>query len=227
MEPVATFYDKDGFKTLVFDNAMPEHAVEQWLSARKSIKFYKTIQDKMPMSFRVCPVNVDQRADWFDLDNWLEPYLKQFNSDLDIKTGFARSFINLYQKGDHIHIHPDLDKRFFKDDEMYAVALLFLTPDEYIVDPTDSGFVVNNTFDTRDFIVHNKFNRLILMDARSLHEPVVPTDDLQRLTLYAGYTIAPRNNVADRLRQEKRLSEMGKVPGTQYQFNHADWINVT
>ena len=225
MDQVSTYYDKFGFKTLVFDNAMPESAMAKWQSVRKDIKFYKTIQNQMPMDFRVTPVNEQERHDYFELDDWLEPYLKVYHPNFDVKTSFARSFINCYEKGNHIKIHPDMHHTL-PDEDLYVVMLLFLTPDEYINDPTDCGFIVNNSYETKDFIVHNKFNRMILMDARSLHEPVVPTDDVQRLTLYSGYTISPKNNAPDRLKNEKRLTEMGKVPGTRYQFNHADWIKV-
>ena len=65
------------------------------------------------------------------------------------------------------------------------------------------------------------------MDARSLHEPMVPTDNLQRLTLYAGYTISPKANpVVDR--RERTLDTVGNIPGTQYyvdksDFQYVDW----
>ena len=226
MEPVATFYDNNGFKTLVFDNAMPESAVSLWLEARKNIKFYKTVHDKIPMDFRVYPVNTQDRKNFFNLNSWLQPYLTAFHKDLDVDKGFARSFINCYQKNDHIRVHADLNPKDFTDEELYAVVLLFLTPDEYINDPTDCGFVINNSFTTKDFIVHNKFNRMVIMDARSLHEPVVPTDNFQRLTLYAGYTISPNNDALSRVSRENRLIEFGQVPGTRYEFNESDWINV-
>ena len=105
------------------------------------------------------------------------------------------------------------------------MVLTFLTPDSYINDPSDCGFIINNTFNTRDFIIDNKFNRMVLMDARSLHEPMVPTDNLQRLTLYAGYTISPKANpVVDR--RERTLDTVGNIPGTQYYVDKSDFQYV-
>ena len=129
------------------------------------------------------------------------------------------------QKGDFIKVHADINGDKFSDDDLYLVVLIFLTPDSYINDPSDCGFIINNTFNTRDFIIDNKFNRMVLMDARSLHEPMVPTDNLQRLTLYAGYTISPKANpVVDR--RERTLDTVGNIPGTQYYVDKSDFQYV-
>ena len=224
MEPVETFYDSRGFKTLVFDDVMPQYAIDRWLEYRKQIKFYKTLQQAIPMSFRVRAVLQDERDKWFKLHDWIEPYLKHYNEKLSVKN-FRRSFINFYQKGDFIKVHADINGDNFSDDDLYLVVLIFLTPDSYINDPSDCGFIINNTFNTRDFIIDNKFNRMVLMDARSLHEPMVPTDNLQRLTLYAGYTISPKANpVVDR--RERTLDTVGNIPGTQYYVDKSDFQYV-
>ena len=73
MEPVETFYDSRGFKTLVFDDVMPQYAIDRWLEYRKQIKFYKTLQQAIPMSFRVRAVLQDERDKWFKLHDWIEP----------------------------------------------------------------------------------------------------------------------------------------------------------
>jgi len=225
-DPIATFTDSRGYKTMVFDNVMPDDVANTWLEQRQSVKFYKTKQQRIPMSFRVHAVNWRERKSLFNLHDWIVPYLKQWHPDLTAD-GFARSFINLYQKNDYIRVHADLDDRDFGDEDAYCVALVFLTPDNYIKNPQDCGFVVNNSFSTRDFVVHNKFNRLILMDARSLHEPIVPTDDVQRLTLYAGYTISPKLiKRKDGSSNESRRIEKGEVPGTQYTLELSDFIFV-
>jgi hypothetical protein len=64
------------------------------------------------------------------------------------------------------------------------------------------------------------------MDARSLHEPCVPSDDVQRLTLYAGYSISQLNKSFTRVARENKLIERGMVPGTNYQFELNDFIFV-
>jgi len=61
------------------------------------------------------------------------------------------------------------------------------------------------------------------MDARCYHEPVVPTDNFQRLTLYAGYTISPLHKRRDK-RKELMLIESGIVPGTNYTFDPNDYV---
>ena len=226
MDLIQTIYDSRGFKTMVFDNAMPESVANKWLDQRRSVKFYKTKQHQIPMSFRVHAVNAKERESLFSLSDWLEPYLKEYHPDLSESNSFSRSFINCYQKNDHIRVHADLNASDFGDEHLYAVVLLFLTPDEYITDPTDCGFVVNNSMTTRDNIIDNKFNRLIIMDARSLHEPCVPSDDVQRLTLYAGYTISELNKSFTRVARENKLIERGLVPGTNYQFELNDFIFV-
>lgn len=224
---IRDFRDSRGYKTMVFDNAMPAEIADKWLSQRQSVKFFKTKQDRIPMSFRVHAVNWRERDSLFSLQDWIEPYIKEWHSDLSASTSFARSFINLYQKGDYIKVHADLNENTFGDEDAYCVAILFLTPDSYIKDSNDCGFVVNNTPETRDNIIPNKFNRLILMDARSLHEPIVPTDDVQRLTLYAGYTISDKLILReDGPSREARMIEMGMVPGTQYTLQLSDYIFV-
>ena len=145
MEPVETFYDSRGFKTLVFDDVMPQYAIDRWLEYRKQIKFYKTLQQAIPMSFRVRAVLQDERDKWFKLHDWIEPYLKHYNEKLSVKN-FRRSFINFYQKGDFIKVHADINGDKFSDDDLYLVVLIFLTPDSYINDPSDCGFIINNTF---------------------------------------------------------------------------------
>jgi hypothetical protein len=61
------------------------------------------------------------------------------------------------------------------------------------------------------------------MDARCYHEPVVPSDNFQRLTLYAGYSISPL--LRDRgKRIEKYQILQGVVPGTQYTFDTEDYV---
>lgn len=225
-EPIATFTDVRGYKSMVFDNAMPPEVVDQWLAQRRSLPFYKTKQDKIPMDFRVHAVNWRERDSLFSLNDWIEPYLKQWHPELTTK-GFARSFINLYQKDDHIRIHADLNWNDFGDEHAYCVVILFLTPDSYIDDPQDCGFIINNSHETKDFVVHNKFNRMVLMDARSLHEPNVPSDDVQRLTLYSGYSIS--DMLEERLpgqSREARLIENGCVPGTNYTFELNNYIFV-
>ena len=143
-----------------------------------------------------------------------------FNIDRNNWVFYPMSEIN---KDDHIRNHADLTPSEWTDEHLYCVALLFLTPDSYINDATDCGFVVNDGPDTNTLIVHNKFNRLILMDARCYHEPVVPTDNFQRLTLYAGYTKSPLLKKKDFIR-EKLLIENGVVPGTNYTFDINDYV---
>lgn len=227
-DPIVTFTDSRGCRTMVFDNAMPESVANKWLEQRRSVKFYKTKehQNGIPMSFRVHAVNWHERKSFFDLHDWIVPYLKQWNPDLTADN-FVRSFINLYQKDDYIRVHADVNEHGRGEDDAYCVALLFLTPDNYIDDPQDCGFIVNNNFDTRDFVVHNKFNRLVLMDARSLHEPVVPSNNVQRLTLYAGYTLNPEFiKRRPGPSSEIRRIEKGEVPGTQYTLELSDYIFV-
>ena len=61
------------------------------------------------------------------------------------------------------------------------------------------------------------------MDARCYHEPVCPSDDVQRLTLYAGYTVSPLMKVRD-ARREKYQIMQGGVPGTNYTFYHDNYV---
>ena len=223
MEPIATHFDSRGHKTTVYDNVMPQEAIDLWTSQRKQIKFYKTIQDRIPMSFRVHAVDREERDSFFALQDWIGPYLKDWHEDITTDH-FNRSFINCYQKDDHILLHADLDAKQWSDDHRTCVALLFLTPDSYINDPDDCGFIISDGPDTNNnFVVSNKFNRLILMDARSYHEPIVPSDNVQRLTLYAGYTLSPLMVVRD-ARREKFQIMTGVVPGTNYTFDVNDYV---
>ena len=219
---ISTYFDKQGHKTTVYDNAMPQEIADSWLEQRRDVKFYKALEDKIPMSFRVHALNGNERDSLLHINDWIEPYLHDWHEDLTVDK-FARSFINCYQKGDHIRNHADLTPSEWTDEHLYCVALLFLTPDSYINDATDCGFVVNDGPDTNTFVVHNKFNRLVLMDARCYHEPVVPTDNFQRLTLYAGYTISPLHKRRDK-RKELMLIESGVVPGTNYTFDPDDYV---
>lgn len=225
MERVATHFDSRGHKTTVYDNVMPQEAIDLWTEQRKQIKFYKTVQDKIPMSFRVHALDTDERDSFLALQDWIGPYLKDWHEDLtSASERFARSFINCYQKDDHIRLHADLHPDEWSDEHCYCVALMYLTPDSYINDPDDCGFIISDGPDTdNNFVVSNKFNRLILMDARCYHEPVVPSDNVQRLTLYAGYTISPLLKVREK-RREKYLITMGVVPGTNYTFDHDDYV---
>ena len=100
MDLIQTIYDSRGFKTMVFDNAMPESIANKWLDQRRSVKFYKTKQNKIPMSFRVHAVNAKERESLFSLSGWLEPYLKEYHPDLSESDSFSRSFINCYQKNE-------------------------------------------------------------------------------------------------------------------------------
>ena len=219
---VATYFDKAGHKTTVYDNVMPQEFADSWLEQRRDVKFYKTLEDKIPMSFRVHALNREERDSLLHINDWIGPYLNDWHEGLTTDN-FVRSFINCYQKDDYIRNHADLTPSEWTDEHLYCVALLFLTPDTYINDATDCGFVVNDGPDTNTLIVHNKFNRLILMDARSYHEPVVPTDNFQRLTLYAGYTKSPLLKKKD-FRREKLLIENGVVPGTNYTFDINDYV---
>jgi hypothetical protein len=223
MDLVATHFDGRGYKTTVYDNVMPQEAIDSWTEQRKQIKFYKTRQNKIPMSFRVHAVDADERNSFFALKDWIGLYLKDWHEDLTTDH-FARSFINCYQKDDHIRLHADLNAKDWSDEHRYCVGVMFLTPDSYINDPGDCGFVVSDGPNTNnDFVVPNKFNRLILMDARCYHEPVVPSDNFQRLTLYAGYSISPL--LRDRgKRIEKYQILQGVVPGTQYTFDTEDYV---
>ena len=218
----ATYFDKFGYKTTVYDNVMPQEIADSWLEQRRGVKFYKALEDKISMSFRVHALNGYERDSLLHIDDWIDPFLNDWHEGLN-KNNFVRSFINCYQKGDHIRNHSDLAPTDWTDEHLYCVALLFLTPDSYINDATDCGFVVNDGPDTKTFMIHNKFNRLVLMDARSYHEPVVPTDDFQRLTLYAGYTISPLLKRRDK-RKELMLIESGVVPGTNYTFDVNDFV---
>jgi hypothetical protein len=223
MEPVATHFDSRGHKTTVYDNVMPQEAIDLWTSQRKQIKFYKTIEDKIPMSFRVHAVDREERDSFFALQDWIGPYLKDWHEDLTTDH-FARSFINCYQKDDHIRLHVDLRPEEWSDEHFYCVALMYLTPDSYINDPDDCGFIISDGPGTdNNFVVPNKFNRLILMDARCYHEPVVPSDNVQRLTLYAGYTLSPLMRVRD-VRREKYQIMTGYVPGTNYTFDVNNYV---
>lgn len=223
MEPIATHFDSRGHKTTVYDNVMPQEAIDLWTNQRKQIKFYKTIEDKIPMSFRVHAVDREERDSFFALQDWIGPYLKDWHKDLTTDH-FARSFINCYQKDDHIRLHVDLRPEEWSDEHLYCVALMYLTPDSYINDPDDCGFIISDGPGTdNNFVVPNKFNRLILMDARSNHEPVVPSDNVQRLTLYAGYTLSPLMRVRD-VRREKYQIMTGYVPGTNYTFDVNDYV---
>lgn len=223
MEPIATHFDSRGHKTTVYDNVMPQEAIDLWTNQRKQIKFYKTIEDKIPMSFRVHAVDREERDSFFALQDWIGPYLKDWHEDLTTDH-FSRSFINCYQKDDHIRLHADLDANIWSDEHRTCVALMFLTPDSYINNPDDCGFIVSDGPGTdNNFVISNKFNRLILMDARSNHEPVVPSDNVQRLTLYAGYTLSPLIRVRD-VRREKYQIMAGYVPGTNYTFDVNDYV---
>jgi len=227
MERVATHLDGGGHLTTVYDNAMPDEVIKLWTEQRKQVKFYKVLQDKIPMSFRVHAVDNDERVSLFDLHDWMGPYLNDWHEGLSAtspKDQFVRSFINCYQKGDHIRGHVDLHPDEWTDEDSYCVALVFLTPDSYINDPGDCGFAVTDGPDTdNNFVVPNKFNRLILMDARCYHEPIVPSDNFQRLTLYAGYTVSPLLKKRD-LRMEKYRILSGAVPGTNYTFDLEDYV---
>ena len=95
MERVATHFDSRGHKTTVYDNVMPQEAIDLWTEQRKQIKFYKTVQDKIPMSFRVHDLVTDERDSFLAWQDWIGPYLKDWHEDLtSASKRFDRSFIN-------------------------------------------------------------------------------------------------------------------------------------
>lgn len=236
----------DGYKVMVFDNVMPDHVIDQWLEARNNtITFKPTAFDEtitgpekqwyMP-KFKVSPIDNDTRNSVFDWESgWPLEVFKKW----DIRTTpdhFNRSFINRYVKGDNIPTHPDLWPDQVPRPNFYNVGILFLTPDEENSDPSDNGFIVRSTktganldIDFRlaehteyDIHIDNKFNRLIMMDARIHHRPNIPSDDFERLTFYIGYTNNKNNSsyhYSDS-ETEKTLIDERKVPGTTYKFKN-------
>ena len=185
-------------------------------------------------NFKVTPINNDIRQSVFDWDSgWPLDVFKKW----DIRTQpehFNRSFINRYAKGDNIPTHPDMWPEQIPRPYFYNVGILFLTPDEENADPTDNGFIVRpskgkdlQSLDFRldehkeyDIHIDNKFNRLIMMDARIHHRPNIPTDDFERLTFYIGYTNNTQHSSYhyQNPESEQELIDQRKVPGTTYKF---------
>ena len=211
-------YTIDGHKALVFDDVMSPEQVDKWRNQKQDLKFYptkfnqnNTRQYIAGTNFAVTPVFAEQRETLFSTQEWIMPYLNEFDERIKY-SDFQRSFINRYTKGCHCEAHKDINE-FKGSDDFYAVGLMFVS----IEDDTDvehNGFILHSDDYTQEVIVPHKFNRMMLFDARIIHAPQIPNCGFERLTYYFGFS-----NFSPMLRpqQEQRkfyLHHM--IPNTTY-----------
>lgn len=164
-------------KIQIYDNVLSDRLVKKWIDFyEKSVSFTLSCKEHAstigsPVFFNM-PLSLKDRTETFEIDSWLLPYIKQFDSDFNF-SHFHRSYLNVLTKGDQFNGHSDTSKR-------YLACLLFMNP--YVENGADSGFHIENIY------VENKFNRMIVFDGRLFHKAQVPSDDFVRLTLYLGFS---------------------------------------
>ena len=216
-------YSIDGHKALVFDDVMSPEQVEKWRNQKQDLKFYPTVfkeknnrQFIAGTNFAVAPVFAEQRETLFSTHEWVMPYLKEFDENIEYHN-FQRSFLNRYTNGCHCEPHKDLN--FMEPNNFYAVGLMFVSIDDD-TDVENNGFVLTSDDGTQEIIVPHKFNRMMLFDGRIIHAPQIPNCGFERLTYYFGFSNC---SVMHSPKQEQRIFHIQQmIPGTTY---HVDINN--